>query len=210
MKKIGAILLLSAVTLILSGCFARPPQMRYYTLDYTPSPTQERLERGAYPYNLRVRPLTITEAYRRQHIVYRQSAHELNFYNYHRWAVRPERLITDLIVKHIKVMELFQNTFSLIEDKKPDFTLSGEITAIEEYSSDQVWYAHLAINLYLEENATRSVVWSRQFDYRKRVSQQEPIYVVRELSFILESILDETTLAIDELLSEYHRKQTNE
>ena len=92
-----------AAGLMLAGCFFAKPQVtQYYVLDYLPTPPKERLEKGPYPFVLRVRDCTIAEAYRRSQIVYRASANQMQFYGLHLWAVDPDRMINDLAIKHLK------------------------------------------------------------------------------------------------------------
>ncbi len=197
----------SAAIFALAGCyFQPPPQTRYYTLDYAPNPTPERLEKGTYPYTVRVRDFNISEAYRRSQIVYRQSPHLMQFYNFHLWSVDPERMISDLVIKHLRAVRLFENITRTVESYMPDFYLGADILAIEEYDSKEIWYAHLAIDYKLEDARTNQVVWKKTFDLRKKVSQQEPIYLVREISFLLETMNERMVQEIEIILDEYQHK----
>ncbi len=199
---------LIALTLItLTGCFfGKAPETKYYLLDYIPTPPKERLDKGFYPFVLRVKDPVISEAYRRAQIVYRQSAHQMQFYSYHLWAVDPERMVGDLLVKHLRAGRLFQNVTRSVEEFEPDFVLSTELQAIEEYDFQDQWYAHLALEFRLEEGKTGQVIWKKPFDLRRKVSQQEPVYLVRELSALLESVNGRLVNEFDIILDEarYH------
>jgi ABC-type uncharacterized transport system auxiliary subunit len=194
---------------LLAGCgfFAKQQTTQYYVLDYLPTPPKERLEKGPYPFVLRMRDCSIAEAYRRSQIVYRQSANQMQFYGLHLWAVDPDRMITDLAVKHLKAARLFDNVTRSVENYVPDFFLSCDIQAVEEYDSKEQWYAHLAIEYQLENSKTNQVVWKKLYDLRKTVPQQEPVYIVRELSFLLEStndrLVQELGVALDEAKDKY-------
>lgn len=194
---------LAAAALLITGCFFAKPQVtQYYVLDYLPTPPKERLEKGPYPFVLRVRDCTIAEAYRRSQIVYRQSANQMQFYGLHLWAVDPDRMINDLAVKHLKAARLFDNVTRSVENYVPDFFLSCDIQAVEEYDSKEQWYAHLAVEYQLENAKTSQVVWKKLYDLRKTVPQQEPVYIVRELSFLLESANDRLTQELAVVLDE--------
>lgn len=197
MKKLAGIILI----VLLAGC-AQTRTTKYYLLDYVPVPTPDRLEQGPWPVSVRVRDFSIAEAYRRNQIVYRQSAHELRFYNYELWAVKPEYLVTDMMFKHIRDVRLFQELTRSVGAEEADYVLRGEITALEEYDNDAQWYAHLALSMQLQSSRNQTVVWARTWDYRKKVAQQEPVYVVRELSTLLEKIVDEAVLDLDSLMSQ--------
>ncbi len=192
-----------AAGLLLAGCFFAKPQVtQYYVLDYLPTPPKERLEKGPYPFVLRVRDCTIAEAYRRSQIVYRASANQMQFYGLHLWAVDPDRMINDLAIKHLKAARLFDNVTRSVENYVPDFFLSCDIQAVEEYDSKEQWYAHLAVEYQLENAKTNQVVWKKLYDLRKTVPQQEPVYIVRELSFLLESANDRLTQELEVVLDE--------
>lgn len=188
---------------LMAGCFfAKPQETKYYVLDYVPTPPKARIEKGAYPFVVRMRDCSIAEAYRRSQIVYRQSANQMQFYGYHLWAVDPDRMINDLTVKHLKAARLFENVTRSVENYVPDFLLSCEIQAIEEYDSKENWYAHMAIEFQLEDAKTNGIVWKKLFDLRKTVPQQEPVYIVRELSFLAENINERLTQELEVVLDE--------
>lgn len=194
--------------LALAGCFfAKPMDSKYYVLDYLPTPPKERMDKGPYPFVIRVRDCNIAEAYRRAQIVYRQSANQMQFYSYHLWAVDPDRMINDLTVKHLKAARLFDNVTRAVETYAPDFYLGCDIQAIEEYDNKDQWYAHLAVEYQLENAKTNQVVYKRLFDLRKTVAQQEPVYVVRELSFLLETINDKLVADLEQPLDEARFKE---
>lgn len=189
--------------LLLSGCFfgGRSPETEYYTLDYSPSVDPARLERGPYPFTLRLREPTIAEAYRRSQIVYRQSAYQMRFYAFHLWAVDPERMIGDLLLKHLSAVRLFEHVSRSIESYTPDFQLTCDIRAIEEYDSPDQWYAHLAIEYQLIDERTGQVLWKEVYDLRKAVPQQEPVFVVREISALLEHIHERLAQELEPVLA---------
>jgi len=199
---VGALAPLALVA-ALAGCFfAKPMETKYYVLDYIPTPPKERLDKGPYPFVLRVRDCNIAEAYRRSQIVYRQSANQMEFYGYHLWAVDPDRMIADLVIKHLKAAQLFENVTRTVETYVPDYFLGCEIQAIEEYDAKDAWYSHLAIEYQLENAKTNQIVWKKLYDLRKAVAQHEPVYVVRELSTLLETINNRMTQELEVVLDE--------
>jgi cholesterol transport system auxiliary component len=195
--------LAAGLAAILSGCyFGKQTETKYYVLDYIPTPPKERIAKGPYPFVLRMRDCNIAEAYRRSQIVYRQSANQMEFYGYHLWAVDPDRMITDLAIKHLKAAQLFENVTRSVENYVPNYLMGCDIQAIEEYDNKDSWYSHLAIEYQLEDAKTNQIVWKKLYDLRKSVAQQEPVYVVRELNYLLETINNrmagELEVALDE------------
>jgi len=194
-----SLLVMVLLLVLLSSC-GKALQTRYYLLEYVPMPPRDRTEKKTWPYTVRVKDFSIAEAFRRNQIVYRQSAHEMRFYNYELWAVRPEYLVTDMVFRHVVAAELFKTVNRGIEQSEPDFYLTGEVHAIEEYDNNKDWYAHLAITFKLTDIATGKDVWSKNYDYRKKVARQEPVYVVRELSYLLETMVNNVVIEIDKYM----------
>lgn len=195
MKKILA----CAIIMLLFGCFGRVAESRYYQLDYVPTP-KEMLNGAPHPFTVRVRDFDIAEVYKRNNIVYRQSPYQLHFYNYEMWAVKPEYMVADILFRHLDAAKIFSDVRRSIDATEPDFTVHGTVRALEEYDNQDEWYAHLAMNMNLQDNRTKSVLWSREWDYRKKVSHFEPIYVVRGLSELLELINNEAVADIDSVM----------
>jgi ABC-type uncharacterized transport system auxiliary subunit len=190
-----------AMIVMLLGCFGRVIESSYYQLDYVPTP-KEMLNETVYPYTVRIKDFDVAEAYRRNNIVYRLSPYKLHFYNYELWAVKPEYLVSDMLFRHFNAANIFLEVRRSIDVEEPDYTITGTIRAIEEYDNQDEWYAHLAMNMHLLENRTKKVMWSKEWDYRKKVSNQETIYVVRGLSELLERINNEAIADIDSVMKE--------
>jgi uncharacterized lipoprotein YmbA len=177
---------LAVAGVLLTGCFfGRSPETKYYTLDYVPAPSAERLERGPYPFTVRLREPTIAEAYRRSQIVYRQSVYQMQFYSYHLWAVDPERMVGDLLFKHLRAARLFDNVTRAAESTPPDFQITCDVRAIEEFDGPDKWFAHYAAEYQLVDERTGDVLWKQLYDLRKAVPQQQPVYVVREIAALV-------------------------
>ena len=194
------------ISALCSGCgslFGKVPVKQYYVMNYVPSVDTGNSVGRAYPYTLRLRELDIEEAYARTQLVYRQSPFELRYYTYKFWAVKPNRMVTDLIRNHIVSSNLVNHVvLRYDESHKPDYELSGNIEAIEEYDSDQLWFAHLALRLSLVRLSDGTAIYSRQFDNRKKVFRYSPEAVVQELSAILEYIMNQAVNDMDTVFAE--------
>jgi ABC-type uncharacterized transport system auxiliary subunit len=188
--------------LALIACCGTIPVKQYYVLNYMPTQPAGRLLASPYPYTIRLKELGIEDAYNRSQIVYRQSPYELRYYFYKLWAVKPNKMITDLIQKHLASISFVSHVIRRYDEGiKPSYELGGTIEALEEYDSDQLWYAHIALRLNLTRLSDGRVMYSRDFDNRKRVYQYSPDNVVREMSAILEFIMDQAIRDMDIVLN---------
>jgi ABC-type uncharacterized transport system auxiliary subunit len=190
-----------AIILALAGCFGKVADISYYQLDYVPTPKSMTNE-TTHPYAVRIKDFDVAEAYRRNNIVYRQSPYKLHFYSHEQWAVRPEYLVSDMLFRHLEAARIFSEVRRNIETDEPDFTISGVVRALEEYDNQDEWYAHLALHITLQDNKMKRIIWSREWDYRKKVSNLETVYVVRGLSELLERINNEAVADIDSIMNE--------
>jgi len=195
----GAIL----VCMLCCQClFGTVPIKQYYVLNYIPVQLANRLRATPYPFTLRIKELDIEDAYSRPSIVYRQSPFELRYYFYRQWAVKPSRMITDLIYKHLSSINLVSGLVRRFDEgEKPNYELSGLIEAIEEYDSDQLWFAHISLRLTMTRVSDGAIVYSKLFDNRKRVFNYSPDNVVKEMSAVVEFILDQAVGDLDGVFS---------
>lgn len=194
--------LMAAVSIIIFGC-GKVPVKEYYILNYLPNTDKNKMQQKPYQVTIRLKEFDIEEAYNRPQIVYRQSPFQLRYYIYRVWAVKPTRMITDLVYKHLTSANLVSSIIRRFDEgPRPDYELSGMIEALEEYDSDELWFAHLAFRLRLVRLNDRKTVYTRHFDHRKRVFQQEPEYVIREMSSLMEYAMAQAINDIDVRLAE--------
>jgi ABC-type uncharacterized transport system auxiliary subunit len=186
----------------LTGGCGKVPVKRYYVINYEPNPLQNRISLYPYPYTIRVKEFDIEQAYSRPQMVYRKSPFELEYYYYQAWAVKPTRMVSDIFIKHLSSVNLVSHVVRRFDEgSKPDYELSGTIEAIEEYDSDQIWFAHVGISVQVTRLRDNKSVYTRTFDLRKKVFQHSPEYVVRELSLIMDYIITQAIVDLDRILA---------
>ena len=169
---------------VLGGC-ATVPENHYFTLSYSLL-DQHRQQQGT-GLSLRLRSFDIGPAYDTERLVYRYSPYEFQYYNFMLWATKPQKMIGDLVIRHLRHSGLFAQVGMEFSEQPPHLELSGEIVAMEELDSGDEWYAHLALNLWLRAYRSEKIIWSKAIDVKKRVYNKSPVYVVKALSEILES-----------------------
>jgi ABC-type uncharacterized transport system auxiliary subunit len=187
---------------LLQGCGSAKVHSRdYYTLFYALT-DQERLHpQPAHPQVLRVRDFTVELAYDRQEIVYRYSPYQLEFYNYHQWVTKPQKMLTEMCWRHLRHANVFRDVTRSLKETLPEYELEATVQNIEEFDSDPEWYAHLAMTFRLIDYKTRAVVWHYSFDERRKVHNQSVVYVVRALSQILEERMGVVVGQLDTFLT---------
>jgi ABC-type uncharacterized transport system auxiliary subunit len=205
MKKRFAIPLLTALALVMlvpSVNCSKPPQRQFFVLNYEPPRIHNRAMQNPYATVIRLREFSIEEAYNRPQLVYRLSRFEIRYYNFKSWAVKPTRMVTDLFFRHLNSVQLVSGIVRRFDEgRRPDYEISGFIEALEEYDSEDILFARVAIRINMTRLSDGVVIYSRLFDLRRRVYVLETTHVVREMSQIMEYIFTEAIADIDAKLS---------
>jgi ABC-type uncharacterized transport system auxiliary subunit len=171
-------------TIPLWACSA-VPENHYFTMSYTLLPVKW-VAGTSEGKTLRVRDLEIGPAYDTERIVYRYSPYEFQYYNFMLWATKPQKMLTDMIVKHLRHERIFNDVAREFQEREPDYELSGVVLAVEELDSGDKWFAHLAFSLRMTRYRGEQEVWSYDANVKKQVYNKAPVYVVKALSELME------------------------
>lgn len=160
------------------ACGASGPPTRYYALDLPRSPpAAERLAHTAV-----LMPIRAGEIAGQGRIVYRESPHEVGFYEYHRWAEDPEDSLAEALASELLALGTFASVTPFDGRTQADFILRGELRSIEEIDYDGPVKARVKIALALVDAVTSRVVWSDSAEVDGVVAAAEVRSVVERLS----------------------------
>ena len=193
---------LASAMMFASGCFgSKTPERSYFSIDYALN-DQPHYAEPKYDKSVVIHNFTTTTAYDRQEIVYRSNPFEFQYYWYRLWASKPSKMLRELVSKHIRFMNIFSDVTLAIEDRVPDYELDVEIMSIEELdASDIEWYAHVSMRITLSSFEDNSVVWSRDIDVKNAVADNQPVYVVKALSELLDTELTKAFQDMDKTIA---------
>lgn len=174
--------------LVAVGCFGGAMQERsYYVLHGVPLDSTASRE---IPGLVRVRDLDAASVYEKFQIVVRRSPYELRYSNSDVWAVKPNRMISDVLARTLSDARVFTAVSRELGELRPDYILSGDLHAIEVYDSGDIWYAHLSLSLSLSRFDTGQTLLTYDFDQRKPVPSRTFSQAARALSELLSSAVD--------------------
>ena len=207
----GLVVILALILNTTTGCFgSNAPQRVYFSLDY-PLESEPRNETPKYNLSVIVQPFRTNIAYDRQEIVYRANPYEFQYYWYKLWASRPRKILQESLIRHLRHTNLFTNITTAIEDKQPDYIIEADIQAIEELDATATeWYGHLAMRITMTDFKERKVIWTYEFDTKKAVAANEPIYIVKAISEILQSQLTGAFKELDKTLETQSQSLTSQ
>lgn len=202
-RLIVSLFLLLGISFLTTACFGnKAPDRVYYSIDY-PLGSQPKYDKPRHQIAIVVSSMTTVNAYDRQEIVYRTNPYEFQYYWYRLWASKPRKMLRELVAQHLRYTKIASDVTFVVEDRLPDYVLDTEIIAIEELDvSKSEWYAHLAMRMTLLSFDTGMAVWSYDFDVKHPISIQEPVYVVKAMSDLLNAELTKAFLSMDQRLFE--------
>lgn len=171
---------------LMAGCTRQVLVTTYYLLDYRPATTNAALLQGKpLPHRVQVLNFKIPRSFDSLRIIGRFSSHQINYYHYSLWAVRPQQAAADLLTQHINSYNLFQECAREFLNAQPDFEITGEIQQIEKYESEAYIAAHLKMSFELYDRATNLRVVMHEFDREVPLPDNNMTIFAKALSDIL-------------------------
>ena len=203
--KMFSILLLGAVLL---SCSSRRVDRQYYIIDYNPVPSNPHLIlTEPLPYKVQVPDSRISRVYDRSQVVFRYSAHRVEYSADDLWAVRISSAIPDILTKHF----LLYNTFALIQRDflivRPDFEVITFVNRIELLKSDYYKAVYLDMDFFLRRGPDLVYLVGHSFNREQEVFTDEVEIFVQNLSRIIK---EETDIFIEKVLLHFEALQQEE
>lgn len=150
-----------------------------------------------YPYKVAVERFDVSRLYDRTQVIYRLSPEEIREDTYLRWANRPSDMITDAVEGYLRQSLLFKDVRQEFLEE-PDFTLSGNVKAIERIDSGDQWYAKLAMAMQLTDKVG-VVIWQGEFGFGEPVQVYDEDFVqsVAKMNQMLHGYMAQAVKGID-------------
>ena len=108
--------------LCLSSCVGgKAIERSYFSIQYVLGETDRLKGIQKIPHKLQVNRFSAAIAYDRQEIVYRSDPHEFRYYWYKLWAAKPEKLVREQVLTHLRHIDLFEEVGGRVTDRRPHF-----------------------------------------------------------------------------------------
>ncbi len=127
-------------------------------------------------------------------IMYRPTRTEVGYYQYHRWATPPRRMITDSIADRIRARGAFIAVEPLQHAVGATYVLTGRIERLEEVDDGREVQAVVEISAQLVDTRAQQTVW------RHSEIASEPV-MKRDVPGVVSSLSVATLRAIDALVT---------
>ncbi len=176
---------------LLPACGGKLPQTRYYTIE-TGLPALPQ-QSGALPFDVAVARFRASQILAQDRIVYRPAPHQVDYYQYHRWADAPPDLLTHALLQQLRRAGLFRSVSTMQSAPKADYVLRGRIDHLEEVNNSDSVTVRVYLALEALDTKTHAVVWTGKGSYENQVTDRSVEGVVQQLNEGVRQSLDELT-----------------
>jgi ABC-type uncharacterized transport system auxiliary subunit len=188
---------------MLNGCGAARPN-KFYQLTASEDGTSGAAP-APYPVTLVLGPITSSDLYRGDQIVYTSNGQAMGLYQYHRWAEPPPEMIHDVLLRELRLSGRYQQVYSLRSDVRGDYRLRGRLYDFREVDGDRL-AARVAFEFELQNSETGMIVWKRYYSHDEPVDGKDVTAVVVAMNRDVLSGLDEIRGGLEQYFSTRARK----
>jgi ABC-type uncharacterized transport system auxiliary subunit len=175
-----AIGLMTAV-ISLTACAGKIRYPSYYVLNL-PAPVSRANPPASILGSVAVREFSAPRFLREGPIAYRESPEQLDFYDYHRWAEDPRRMVTLAMVRQMQAQGLFRSVDLFDGRGSPDCLMTGAIDHLEEVDQGPQVSIEVALSARLINLRTGEVLWQGASSKNSKLEQRSVPGIVSEMS----------------------------
>lgn len=169
MSKILINIMLSA--LVLFGCSGgKQTVTRYYLLDYPEAHQSDQTGKdfaGLIPFTCKVMPVDMHPAFATHQIAIREDAHQINYFSFNEWAVRPAQSFEKLLITFIEDNELCHSIIGSQSLLESDYTIKTYVSRIDVTQERKAFEANLSVEFRLLDNESNRPITIYHADRNK-------------------------------------------
>jgi ABC-type uncharacterized transport system auxiliary subunit len=170
------------------GCAGKIQYPTYYTLHLPPAPDPPaRLEART---SVAVREFRSPGYLRQGPIVYRASAEQIGFYDYHRWATDPRDFVTTTIADRLRARGNFGEVKLYDGRSHADYIISGRLEKLEEVDYQGGVKVEVSLSAHMTDVRTGTTVWTNSASDIENVSQRNVAAIVSEMSHTMDRTIE--------------------
>src|SRR5580704_12853903 len=156
-SNVKHVFVLMTALVSLAGCAGKIHYPSYYVLNL-PAPVPTLSPATPILGSVAVREFESPRFLREGPIVYRASAEELGFYQYHRWAVDPRRTVTSAMIQQMQSSGIFRSVDSY-SGQTAEYLLTGTLDHLEEVDQGSQVSIEAGLSARLIDTRTGGVLW---------------------------------------------------
>ena len=183
---------------MLNGCGAARSS-KFYQLT-APSEKASAADPAPYPVTLVLGPITTSDLYRDDRIVYTASGEVIGTYEYRRWAEPPTEMINEVVLRELQRSGRYEHIYSLRSDVRGDYVLRGRLYDFREIDESGL-SARVAFDFELRDSKTGATVWNHSYSHDEPVRGKDVSAVVAAMDRNVQSGLSEVLGGLDQYFS---------
>jgi ABC-type uncharacterized transport system auxiliary subunit len=181
-----------AMSTVFVGCLGKVRYPAYYELHLPPAPDPPPGPEARA--SVAIREFRSPSYLRQGPLVYRASAEQIGFYDYHRWATDPRDFVTNAIADRLRASGNFADVKFYDGHSRTDYIISGRLERLEEVDYKGRVKVEVALSAQMTELRTGTTLWANSVSETSSVAQRDVPAVVGEMSHTMDR-------AIEKLLS---------
>lgn len=185
-----AIVCLTAIVLAGAGCGGKIRYPAYYVLNVPTAPAPSGTQAKPLLRSVSVRNFSAPSFLRAGPIVYRESAEQISFYQYHRWALDPRTSVTNALLQNIQARGLFASVAQYDGRETSEYLITGKLDQLEEIDNGRDVRIAVGLSAQLMNVKTGEVIWSDTASEITRLEHRTVPGVVAEMSQAVQKSVD--------------------
>ncbi|MEM6792771.1 MAG: ABC-type transport auxiliary lipoprotein family protein [Acidobacteriota bacterium] len=202
--RLASCVLALLMAALAAGCGSAPPT-RYYLLaspsvaagaaaeTATRSAEGASEERTAAGLRLGVETFAVDPPYDQNRVVFRigEGSGEVGFYEQHRWAAPPGRLVATALASGLRGLEGLSEVEPATVTGRYDLVLTGRVICLEEIDLPDRQLARLQLDLKLYRLSDETLLWSRLLSAETAGEAADASDIMRQMQTAFEQLLGE-------------------
>ena len=161
--------------MLVSGCLSEKNVItRHYTIEWSGNLNEAGTTNGPLiPGRCEIDQVEISPMYEKTQIVNRSGSHEVTYYKYHQWAIRPSVAVMEVIRTYLEDADVFESVSARYSRNIPDYRFSTNIRRLEVIESKNLFQAHLELDLKLINNADGRILIDHKANRTEDLAKKE-------------------------------------
>lgn len=146
-------------------------------------------------------PVNVYPAYATTQILIRSESHEVRYFTYHEWAVRPQEILTRLMEEYFRQHRVFKEASIRFWKNIPDVQVESSLFSLEVFEEDNNYMAHLDMELRLIDNESGEIVLKQRGNNYRKLDKKNLNLFAAAISEMYQQELEEFSIKAMTLLS---------
>jgi ABC-type uncharacterized transport system auxiliary subunit len=193
---------------LVSGCLSEKNLIiRHYTIEWSGERSEaETTNIPVIQGRCEIDQVEISPLYEKTQIVNRSDSHEVTYYRYHQWAIRPSVAVMEVIRTYLEDAALFESVSARYSRTIPDYRFSTNIRRLEVVESKNQFQAQLELDFRLINNVNGSTLIEHRAERSQDLANQDLNMFASAISDMLVSELETFESMIREGYSEFNQE----